>query len=317
MSTQRKAKDEIRVGGRTVPLSNPDKELFPEDGITKAELVDYYRSVARPMLTHLKGRPVVMERYPDGYRGKSFYHKDAPDYFPDWIRTVRVPKEGGSVTMVVCDDTATLAYLANQACVTPHPWLSPADCLDCPDRIVFDLDPPEADDDGFETVRWGARQLGDLLIELGLRPALMTTGSRGLHLVVLLDRRTDFDTARGFARRVADVLAARHDDRLTTEPRKNKRHGRLYLDTQRNAYAQTSVAPYAVRARPHAPVATPLEWAELDDPGLGPRRWTLRTLPERLDELADPWKGLSRCRRSLTEAERRLDALTSQDAATR
>ncbi|MGW0632143.1 non-homologous end-joining DNA ligase LigD [Streptomyces sp. NPDC002758] len=123
----------------------------------------------------------------------------------------------------------------------------------------------------------------------------------------LLDRRTDFDTARHFARHVADELADRHSHRPTTEPRKNKRRG--YLDTQRNGYAQTSVAPYAVRARPHAPVATPLDWAELDNPELGPRRWTLRTLPERLDEDGDPWKGLSHCRRSLTSAERRLDDL--------
>ncbi|WEO99516.1 non-homologous end-joining DNA ligase [Streptomyces sp. FXJ1.172] len=309
MSAQAKTKDAIRVGGRSVPLSNPDKELFPDDGITKAELVDYYRTVARPMLTHLRGRPLVMERWPDGYEGRSFYHKDVPGYFPDWIRTVRVPKEGGSLTMAVCDDTATLLYLANQACITPHPWLSPADCLDCPDRLVFDLDPPDGAGDGFENVRWGARQLGDLLTELGLRPALMTTGSRGLHLLVPLDRRTDFDTARHFARSVADVLAARHSDRLTTEARKNKRRGRLYLDTQRNAYAQTSVAPYAVRARPHAPVATPLDWAELDDPRLGPRRWTLRTVPERLDKDGDPWKGLGRCRRSLAGAQRHLDDL--------
>jgi bifunctional non-homologous end joining protein LigD len=297
---------QVSVGGRSVPLSNPDKELFPEDGITKAELVDYYRGVARPMLTHLRNRPVVMERYPDGYRGKSFYHKDVPDYFPDWIRTVEVPKEGGSLTMAVCDDAATLVYLANQACLTPHPWLSRADRLDCPDRLVFDLDPPG---DDFEIVRRTAHRLGDLLTELGLRPAVMTTGSRGLHLVVLLDRRTDFDTARAFARRVADLLAARHPGELTTEPRKDNRRGRLYLDVQRNAYAQTSVAPYAVRARPHAPVATPLAWDELDDPAVGPRHWTLRDLPERLAKHGDPWRGLSRCRRSLSAAHRRLDAL--------
>ncbi|MCX3058573.1 non-homologous end-joining DNA ligase [Streptomyces beihaiensis] len=317
-SSRAGTRDKIRVGDRRVALSRPDKELFPGDGIAKAELVDYYRTVARPMLTHLKDRPLVMERYPDGYEGKSFFHKDVSGYFPEWIRTVRVPKEGGSLTMAVCDDKATLVYLANQACITPHPWLSLADRLDCPDRLVFDLDPPGEgeSEDGFETVRWSARALGDLLTELGLRPALMTTGSRGLHLVVLLDRHTDFDTARQFARRVADVLAGRHSDRLTTEPRKNKRRGRLYLDTQRNAYAQTSVAPYAVRARPHAPVATPLDWAELDDRDLTPRRWTLRTLPGRLDKDGDPWKGLSDCRRSLSGARRRLDDLVRDDAVT-
>ncbi|OIJ68364.1 non-homologous end-joining DNA ligase [Streptomyces mangrovisoli] len=305
----------VRVGKRRVALTHPDKELFPDDAITKAELVDYYRDVARFLLPFLRDRPLVMERYPDGYGGRSFYHKDIPDHFPDWIHHCRVPKQGGTVDMVVCDDTATLAYLANQACLTPHPWLSRTDRLDQPDRLVFDLDPSTADD--FETVRWAARELGELLTELGLRPAVMTTGSRGLHLVALLSGRTDFDTARGFARRVADLFAARHPDRLTTAPRKADRGGRLYLDIQRNAYAQTSIAPYAVRARPHAPVATPLAWTELDDPALGPRTWTLRTLPKRLAEGGDPWKGLSRCRRSLTRAARRLDTLEEDDHTAR
>ncbi|MGW0732384.1 non-homologous end-joining DNA ligase [Streptomyces sp. NPDC002851] len=302
---------EVRVGGRTVELSKPDKELFAEDGITKAELVDYYRTVARQALPHLRDRPLAMKRYPDGHRGKSFFHKQVPGYFPDWIHRHEVPKEDGTVTMVVCDNAATLAYLANQACITPHPFLSRTDALDCPDRLVFDLDPPGED---FEVVRWAARALGDLLTELGLRPAVMTTGSRGLHLLVLLDRRTDFDTARGFARAAADLLARQHPDELTTEIRKNKRRGRLYLDTQRNAYAQTSVAPYAVRARPHAPVATPLTWDELDDPGIGPRHWTLRTLPDRLSSDGDAWAGLSRCRRSLGPAQRRLDEAVREAA---
>jgi bifunctional non-homologous end joining protein LigD len=305
-------KEEIRVGNRTVPVSNPDKELFPDDGITKAELIDYYRTVARPMLTHLRDRPLAMERHPDGYQGKSFFHKDVPDYFPDWIHREEVPKEDGTVTMVVCDDAATLAYLANQACITPHPWLSRVGRLDCPDRLIFDLDPPG---DDFEIVRWAGFRLKDLLDELGLHPAVMTTGSRGLHLLLPLDRRTDFDTVRSFARDVADVLAERYTDRLTTEARKDKRRGRLYLDSQRNAYAQTSVAPYAVRARPHAPVATPLAWDELDDPGVGPRHWTLRTIPDRLADQGDPWKGLGRSGRALGPVRRRLDALVRRGAA--
>ncbi|MEV5846492.1 non-homologous end-joining DNA ligase [Streptomyces sp. NPDC051985] len=305
------AEETVRVGRRRVPLTNPDKELFPDDGITKAELVDYYRPVARVMLPFLKDRPLVMEHCPDGSGGRSFLHKDLPDYFPDWIHHRKVPKQGGTVDMPVCDDAATLAYLANQACLTPHPWLSRTDRLDQPDRLVFDLDPPNADE--FETVRWAARELGDLLTGLGLRPAAMTTGSRGLHLVVLLSRRTDFDTARGFAHRVVELLAARHPDRLTTAARKADRGDRLYLDVQRNAYAQTSVAPYAVRARPHAPVATPLAWNELDDPGLGPHAWTPRDLPNRLAETGDPWEGLGRCRRSLSTARRRLDGIVEDD----
>ncbi|WP_049568391.1 non-homologous end-joining DNA ligase [Streptomyces sp. SBT349] len=299
---------EVTVGGRKVTVTRPGKELFPEDGITKAELVDYYRAVSRPMLTHLRGRPLAMERYPDGYRGGSFFHKDVPSYFPDWIHREEIPKEGGTLDMAVCDDEATLAYLANQACLTPHLWLSPADHLDRPDRMVFDLDPPG---DDFARVRWTAGKLRELLTEVGLKPLVMTTGSRGAHVLVPLDGSADFDAVRGFARAAAELLAGRHPDRLTTEVRKNRRGDRLYLDVQRNAYAQTSVAPYAVRARPHAPVATPLDWDELDDRKVGPRAFTLRDVPDRVAGEGDPWGGLKGARRSLRAARRRLDALAN------
>ncbi|MDT0306600.1 non-homologous end-joining DNA ligase [Streptomyces sp. DSM 44917] len=306
---------EVRVSGRSVPLSNPGKEMFPEDDITKAELVDYYRAVARPMLAHLRGRPVAMERYPDGYRGRSFYHKAVPAHFPGWVHRETVPKQGGTVEMAVCDDAATLAYLANQACLTPHAWLSRAGHLGCPDRMVLDLDPPSATDDGdpFELVRWAAGECAGLLTGLGLHPAAMTTGSRGVHVVVPLDGGADFDEVRDFARRAAGLLARRHPGRLTTEIRKNRRGARLYLDVQRNAYAQTAVAPYAVRARPHAPVATPLRWEELTEEGVGPRDFTLRTVPGRLAEHGDPWSGLHRKRRSLRAARGRLDALEREE----
>jgi bifunctional non-homologous end joining protein LigD len=305
-------REEIRVGGRTIEVTRPGKELFPGEEITKADLVAYYREIARRILPHLRDRPLSLERYPDGLDGQSFFQKEVSGYFPGWIRREEVTKRGGSVTMAVCDDAATLAYLANQACVTPHPWLSRADRPDHPDRLIFDLDPPG---DDFGIVRFAARALGGLLEELGLRPAVMTTGSRGLHLLLPLPthRRDDFDTVRAFARETAELLAARHPERLTTETRKDKRRSRLYLDTQRNAYAQTSVAPYAVRARPHAPVATPLSWEELDDPDVGPRHWTLRTLPGRLNAVGDPWRGLGRRRRSLGPAWRRLRDLAARE----
>jgi bifunctional non-homologous end joining protein LigD len=300
-------KHQVRVGGRRVAVSRPGKEMFPDDGITKAELVDYYRTVARTMLTYLRDRPLAMERFPDGYGGRSFFHKDVPGYFPDWIRRQDVPKvEGGSLTMTVCDNAATLAYLADQACLTPHPWLSRTGRLDTPDRLIFDLDPPG---DDFEIVRWTALALGGLLDEIGLRPAVMTTGSRGVHVLLPLRRDAGFDGVRDFARQTAELLARRHPERLTTEMRKDERRGRLYLDTQRNAYGQTSVAPYAVRARPHAPVAAPLTWEELRDERIGPRHWTLRTLPDRLRTAGDPWAGLGRSRRSLGPARRRLAEL--------
>lgn len=295
---------EIPAGRRTVRINRPDKVLFPGEGITKADLAEYYRTVARRMLPQLRGRPLMMERHPDGIEGQSFMHKDAPGHFPDWIHRVELPKEDGTVAYVLCDDTATLLYLADQACITPHRWLSRADRPDHPDRLVFDLDPPG---DDFTPVREAARALHQLLDELKLPSAVMTTGSRGLHVVVPLDRRAPFDDVRDFARDAAELLAARHPDALTTAPRKQARRGRLYLDVQRNAYGQTAVAPYAVRARPGAPVATPLAWPEADDPDLDAGRWTMKTVTDRLD--SDPWQDALRRGRSLTPARRRLAAL--------
>ncbi|NJP99321.1 non-homologous end-joining DNA ligase [Streptomyces zingiberis] len=296
---------EIRIGRRTLTVRRPDKLLFPDDGITKADLVDHYRSVSRRMLPQLRDRPLMMVRHPDGIDGgPPLVQKNIPGHFPDWIRRAGLrTADGTTVTHVICDDTATLAYLAEQACVTPHRWLSRADRPDHPDRLIVDLDPAEGAD--FEDVRWAARRTCGLLDDLGLPSQLMTTGSSGLHVVVGLDRQADFGTVRAFARRAAEVLALRHPDRLTTEQRKADRKGRVYLDVQRNAYGQTAVAPYAVRALPGAPVATPIAREELDDPGLHARRWTMATLGDRLAD-ADPWAGMPRRGRSLRTAERRL-----------
>ncbi|WP_330454920.1 MULTISPECIES: non-homologous end-joining DNA ligase [unclassified Streptomyces] len=291
---------------RKIPeISRPEKVLFPDDGITKAGLADYYRTVARRMLPHLRDRPLMLERLPDGIDGHGFMQKDVPDYFPDWVHHVELPKEDGTVTYPIADDTATLVYLAGQACVTPHRFLSRADRPHHPDRMVFDLDPPG---DDFAPVREAALGLHGLLDELELPSLVMTTGSRGLHVVVALDRRDDFDGVRAFARAVADALVAREPDRFTTEARKKARGDRLYLDVQRNAYAQTAVAPYAVRARPGAPVAAPLAWEDVDDPDLDARRWTLRDADALLDR--DPWHNPPR-RRSLGRARTLLDALTA------
>ncbi|WP_225804184.1 non-homologous end-joining DNA ligase [Streptomyces sp. NK15101] len=296
---------DIRVSGRTVEIKRAEKELFPGEGITKADLADYYRRAGPRILPHLRGRPLMLERHPDGIGGGRFMQKDTPDYFPDWIHRWELPKADGSVTYPVCDDLATLLYLAGQACITPHRWLSKADRPDRPDRLVFDLDPSGED---FEPVRQAAASLREVLDELDLPAALMTTGSRGLHVLVPLDGRATFDTVRAFARDLAELLADRHPEQLTTAARKQAREGRLYLDVQRNAYAQTAVTPYAVRALPGAPVATPLSWSELDDPDLTPRRWTLATIDERL-ESDDPWKQELRRGRSVEAARGRLEKL--------
>jgi bifunctional non-homologous end joining protein LigD len=293
----------VEAAGREITVSHPGKILFPESGVTKGELVEYYARVAEVMVPHVRGRPISMQQFPGGIGGQGFFRKDVPEHFRGEIRTVTIPKRGGTVTHAVADDAAALAYLANQNCVTPHVWLSRADRLDRPDRLIIDLDPSRAD---FAAVRAAARALGTLLRELGLEPFAMTTGSRGVHVTVPLQRRQVFEDVRAFAEDVAALMAARHPDELTTEFRKAKRGGRILLDVARNAWAQTAVPPYAVRPRPGAPVATPLRWRELSDARLRPDRHTVRTLFRRLHRDGDPWEEIAAHARPLGEARERL-----------
>jgi bifunctional non-homologous end joining protein LigD len=291
----------------TVEITHPDKVLFPDDGITKADLASYYARVAEWMLPHLSGRPVSMQRFPDGIDGKGFFHKDIPDYFPPWIRRVEVPKAKGTVKHVIVCDAATLVYLVGQNTITPHVWISRADRLWQPDRMVIDLDPPPGGD--FAAVRRAARNSGELLGELGFTPFAQVTGSKGIHVWTPLRRRASYDDVRALARDIGRVLAARHPDELTTEFRKAERGGRILVDTARNGYAQTAVPPYAVRPRPGAPVATPIDWDELSDSKLRPDRWTTRNVLRRLAAKGDPWEDVSSYARGISRARRQVDSM--------
>ncbi len=305
----------LRVGGRTIELSATDKVLFPDEGFTKGDLVEYYRKIAPLMLPHLRDRPLAMERFPDGLGGEGFFQKDIPDYFPGWIGRLGVMKQGGRITQVVCNDAATLVYLANQACITPHVWLSRKDRLDDPDQLIFDLDPAGSD---LTAVCRAARALREIFGEVGLAAFVKTTGSRGLHVVAPLDRSADFETSRSLAQDLALVLENRFPREFTTEQRKSKRRGRVYLDVMRNAYAQTAAPPYAVRARPGAPVATPLEWDELQDCRLVSRRYTIRNIFRRLgNQKSDPWLHMAPHAKSASQARRHLDRLMKDEKAKR
>jgi bifunctional non-homologous end joining protein LigD len=286
----------MKIDVHEIEISHPDKVLFPDSGITKSDLVEYYARVAKYMLPHVRGRPITMHRFPDGIEEEGFYQKEAPDYFPEWIERVEVRKKGGEKQyQVVCDSPATLAYIANLGCITPHIWLSRVDHLNIPDKLVFDLDPP---DENFEPVREGALLLREAIQKIGLTPYLMTTGSRGLHVVIPLKPEFQFDKVRDFSKSMATVLSEAHTDRLTTEMRKEKRKGRLFLDVFRNAYGQTSVAPYAIRAKEKAPVATPIEWSELDTE-FGPKDYRMDNIFRRLGQKEDPWKDFFEKRQSL------------------
>jgi bifunctional non-homologous end joining protein LigD len=291
----------VRAGRRRVRISSAGKLLFPADGITKADLAAYYAEIAPVMTPHVRDRPLNLWRWNNGIDGELVVQQAIPRGAPDWVRRVTVPRRrGGTVDHAVGGEAATLVWLANQNCITPHAWTSRADRPGKPDRLVFDLDPPdESADSHFPAIRAGARELGALLDELGLAAFAMTSGSRGLHVVAPLRRRADADEARAVAGEIAELVAERRPDELTTAWRKEKRGGRVLVDVARNTYAQTTVAPYAVRALPGAPVATPLAWDELDDPELHPRRWTLASVPERVAERGDPWAHIGSSARAL------------------
>jgi bifunctional non-homologous end joining protein LigD len=290
----------LRAGRRRVRISNPGKVLFPADGITKEDLARYYAAVAPAMVPHVKGRPLNLWRWNRGIDEELVVQQAIPKGAPEWVRRVTVPRRrGGDIEHAVGGEAATLVWLANQNCITPHVWTARADRPDHPDRLVFDFDPPDDGDGHLEAIRAGALAIGELLREKALQPFAMTSGSRGIHVVAPLRRRHSSDEVRAVAGELAEEVAERLPDQLTTSWRKAGRGGRVLVDAARNTYAQTAVAPYAVRAKPGAPVATPLFWEELEEPDLHPRRWTLRDVPGRLESRGDPWEAIGAAAGSL------------------
>ena len=277
-----------RTGFELLKITRPEKVLYPNDGITKGQLVDYYERVAPAILPYLNDRPLYLERCPDGIAGQCFLQKKAGPRLPDWIHTVPIARANGTVVRhISCNDAATLIWLASQAVITPHTWLSRFDKPTFPDLLIFDIDPP-ADD--FKGVCETAKKLRDLLKAHELISFVKTTASRGLQVAVFLEGSDDFEDVRAFARVIARQLAADDPEHLTTEVRKNKRGDRIFLDTARNAYGKTAVPPYALGARDGAPVAAPLLWEELEEPAVRPTQFNIRNVFERLNTLGDPWK---------------------------
>jgi bifunctional non-homologous end joining protein LigD len=297
----------LHLSDRDVALSRVEKELFPSDGFTKGDVIDYYRAVADVMVPHLAGRPLVLHRYPDGVEADGFIQQEASRHFPDWLTLAKAPRREGSGTVdhVVCGDAATLVYLANQATIEYHTWLSTTRDLNCPDRLVVDIDPPPGIE--VDTLRGIARRVRDLFSSVGLTPFVQATGGRGFHVVAALDGSRDFEFVRDLAMGMADHLAERDPDLLTTAPRKERRGRRVYLDVNRNAYGQTFVAPYSLRARRGAPIATPLDWSELGR--ATPDRYHPRAIRRRLARKADPWAAIREHAAAPADVRRRVDAL--------
>lgn len=301
-------KNIVDIDGFKISLSNVDKILFPDNGISKAGLIDYYSRIAPMMLPHLKDRPISMQRFPNGINEQGFFQKEAPDYFPEFIEKVEIDyKEADDKWQACINNRPTLVYLANQGVITPHTWLSRKDKINFPDRLIFDLDP--AREDEFYKIIRAAKCMKTFMEELGLHPYVMTTGSKGLHINIPIKPEQNFDEIRkGFAAKVAEIMVKRWPDDLTLEIRKASRKGRIFVDTLRNAYAQTAVAPYAVRPRPGAPIATPLEWDELND-SLTPEKYTIKNIFRRLGQKNDPWLDINTKAGSINIAEKKLETM--------
>jgi bifunctional non-homologous end joining protein LigD len=261
---------------RLVEISNPDKVMYPADGYTKADVVGYYEQVAEAMVPHLEGRPLTLQRYPNGIHGDGFMQKNASSHFPDTIERVEVPKEGGTTNHPLIDSAADLMYLANQGTITFHIWTSRLPDLERPDRLVLDLDPPE----GGGPPRDAARVARAVMEEVGLSSGLMTTGSSGFHVVAPIRPDLEFEAVGHLSRLLAGVVSARIPQEATTEFLKKNRKGRVFVDWLRNRWAQSAVCPWSLRPLDGAPVAMPIDWDELED--AEPQGWDLATAPDRI-----------------------------------
>jgi bifunctional non-homologous end joining protein LigD len=285
------------IDGREITITHPDKVLFPDDGITKGELAEYYQSIAPRMLPHVRDRPLHMNRFPGGIQWKPIQQKRVPDTFPAWIERATVDlQRGGTITHAMINEAATLVYLANYNMVTAHVWLSRIQAPGQPDQMMFDLDPADED---FSLVRKTALRLKALLEGLKLVPFVKTAGSRGLHVIAPITVGPSFEQVHLFADAIAQRLAAADPQHLTTEFTKQKREGRLFLDVNRNAYAQTAVAPYSVRGRRGAPIAVPVTWSDVESDELRPDGVGIRNVWDWLRGRDDPWKSMERSKKPL------------------
>ncbi len=309
-----RAAREIDRGSRTVALSSGDRVLFPVDGITKADLWDYYTAVAPAVLPHLRDRPFTMKRYRTGVGGEHFFQKDAPAGMPSWIptRTFTTHRRDGAerdVRFPIVNDEPALLWMVQMHCIDLNVWSSRVDRPDRPDSLWFDLDPPDGD---FPAAARAAHLVRELLDELGLASLAKTSGSDGVHVVVPLGRRADFAAVRTFAEDAAALLERRHPGQVTTVWRKADRRGVL-VDVAQNGRGRTMATVYSVRPRDGAPVSTPLRWHELT-PNLEPRSLGMAAALARVERDGDLFAGALGGRQSLGAARRALDALLRRPA---
>jgi bifunctional non-homologous end joining protein LigD len=292
----------VRVGRDVVPLTHLERVYWPEDGYTKGDLVRYYDEIAPTILPYLKDRPLIMKRYPAGIRGP-FFHQHDVNEVPEFVRTATLEVEGGGHTVdyVVGTGRATLLYMANLGAVERHPFHSRVGNLDCPDWMVFDLDPGEGVE--FETICQLAVWVREVLTRLGLEGYPKTSGSRGLHIYVPFRAEYDYGPVAELAERVATVVAREHAEVATVERSlKKRKRGQIYVDHMQNAKGKSVVAPYSVRPRPGATVSAPLEWGEVERQKISPRDFTIKNILRRVGRKGDLFKPALAGRQRLDEA---------------
>jgi bifunctional non-homologous end joining protein LigD len=299
--------EEIRKGRRTLRLSNLDKPFWPDEGITKGELLAYYRDVSKALVPHLRKRPFTMKRYPDGWQGKSFFQKQAPSHMPEWILRTAQPastREGEKkiIDYALVNDDLALLWMANMGCIDLHAWSSRVDKPERPDWVMFDLDP--SDGAGFEDVVEVARLVKQTLKLLELESFPKTSGSRGIHVVVPIARRHVFPEVREFASIVGSALERTHPGLVTTQWSKAKRKGVL-VDANQNRPGATNAMVYSVRPRAGAPVSTPLRWEEVVS-GLDPAAFTMDAVLDRVAREGDLFAGALQGKQSLKAALKSL-----------
>jgi DNA ligase D len=280
----------VEVAGRTVDISNPDKVYFPELGATKFDLVSYYRSVAGALATSAFGRPAMLQRFPDGAAGKSFFQKRVPSGAPEWLETTIVATPNGTTSnALVLADLSHVLYAVNLGCLGLHLWPYRVDDPEHPDELRIDLDPQPGT--AFDEIRSAAACLRALLDELGMVGYPKTTGNRGLHVYVRLERRWDSTTVRAAAVALARELERRHPELVTANWWKEERGERIFVDYNQNAPHKTVFGAWFVRPRVGGQVSTPLAWDDVDT--VDPEALTLRTVPDRLAERGDPWAAIA------------------------
>jgi len=291
------ADDEVlEIDGHEVTITHGDKVFFSEHGETKRDLVDHYLRVSEPLLRTMGGRPTMMQRFPHGAEGQSFFQKRVPKDAPEWLQTTIVSTPNGTTSRaLVVADLAHVAWAVNLGCLGFHPWPYHADDAEHTDELRLDLDPQPGTD--FADVRAAARALRALLDEKGIVGYPKTTGNRGLHVYIRLERRWDSYQVRWAAVAIARELERRHPDLLTAAWWKEERGERVFLDYNQNAPHKTVFGAWSVRARPGAQVSTPLGWDEID--AVEPDQLTLHTLPDRLADRGDPWADINERPQSL------------------